>query len=150
MLSLLQNIFKVFVKYCASGQPFDEVVAYDSIRAHVAKIDQLEEAEDVVTAIIDLFKDLLNSILDAYRQAIEGYFEFLQFDALEFECHQPQSKVGIRNGQIFSACLHFHFIILTLLSGVGSCRLPQAKKPKSDHRNHRRPSQTKSQQHCGC
>ncbi|KAF9364732.1 hypothetical protein BGX34_000626 [Mortierella sp. NVP85] len=86
------NIFKVFVKYCASGQPFDEVVAYDSIRAHVAKIDQLNEAEDVVTAIIDLFKDLLNSILDAYRQAIEGYFEFLQFDALEFECHQPQSK----------------------------------------------------------
>ncbi|KAF9924106.1 Serine/threonine-protein kinase smg1, partial [Modicella reniformis] len=86
------NIFSVFVKHCASGQPFDESAAYDSISAHVVKIDEIGESESVTSAIIESFRGLLQKILDAYRLAIQGYFRFLQFAALEFECHQPQSK----------------------------------------------------------
>ncbi|KAG0244135.1 Serine/threonine-protein kinase smg1 [Mortierella sp. GBA43] len=87
-----KNIFGVFVKHCASGQPFEESAAYESIRAHLVKIDELREAESAREDIIDSFKTLLKKILDAYVLAIKGYFKFLEFNELEYECYQPQSK----------------------------------------------------------
>ncbi|KAG0220242.1 Serine/threonine-protein kinase smg1 [Mortierella sp. NVP41] len=87
-----KSIFGVFVKHCASGQPFDEATAYDSIRAHVRKIEHVADSEEVVVEIIGSFQTLLQRILESYRQAIHGYFRFLQFAALEFECSQPKAK----------------------------------------------------------
>ncbi|KAG0277332.1 Serine/threonine-protein kinase smg1 [Linnemannia exigua] len=87
-----KSIFGVFVKHCASGQPFDEMTAYDSIRAHIMKIEQVAASEDTVTKIIGSFQALLQRILESYRLAIHGYFRFLQFAALEFECSQPKAK----------------------------------------------------------
>ncbi|KAF9175596.1 hypothetical protein BGX20_003599 [Mortierella sp. AD010] len=90
----VKNIFCVFVKHCASGQPFDESVAYESIRAHVMKIDEIAGSEIIISAIIDSFQTLLQRILESYRLAIHGYFRFLQFTALEFECNKPISKTN--------------------------------------------------------
>ncbi|KAG9067370.1 Serine/threonine-protein kinase smg1 [Linnemannia hyalina] len=87
-----KSIFGVFVKHCASGQPFDESTAYDSIRTHVMKIEQVAASEEVVAEIIGSFQTLLQRILESYRLAIHGYFRFLQFAALEFECSQPKAK----------------------------------------------------------
>ncbi|KAF9550371.1 Serine/threonine-protein kinase smg1 [Mortierella hygrophila] len=87
-----KSIFGVFVKHCASGQPFDESMAYDSIRTHVMKIEQVAASEEVVAEIIGSFQTLLQRILESYRLAIHGYFRFLQFAALEFECSQPKAK----------------------------------------------------------
>ncbi|KAI8603620.1 hypothetical protein EDD21DRAFT_23420 [Dissophora ornata] len=86
-----KNIFCVFVKHCASGQPFDEVAAYESIRAHVMKIDEIAESTTIISRITESFETLLDRILEAYRLAIYGYFRFLQFAALEFECQPPKS-----------------------------------------------------------
>ncbi|KAF9908194.1 Serine/threonine-protein kinase smg1 [Linnemannia zychae] len=87
-----KSIFGVFVKHCASGQPFDETTAYESIRTHVMKIEQVAGSEETVTEIIESFQTLLQRILESYRLAIHGYFRFLQFAALEFECSQPKAK----------------------------------------------------------
>ncbi|KAG0072080.1 Serine/threonine-protein kinase smg1 [Linnemannia elongata] len=87
-----KSIFGVFVKHCASGQPFDESTAYDSIRTHVMKIEQVAASEEIVAEIIGSFQTLLQRILESYRLAIHGYFRFLQFAALEFECSQPKAK----------------------------------------------------------
>ncbi|KAI1319718.1 hypothetical protein EDD11_003412 [Mortierella claussenii] len=87
-----KNTFCVFVKHCASGQPFDESAAYETIRTHLLKIDQVAESEGAIAEIIDSFQMLLKRILESYRLAIHGYFRFLQFTALEFECSQPKSK----------------------------------------------------------
>ncbi|KAF9322855.1 Serine/threonine-protein kinase smg1, partial [Linnemannia elongata] len=89
-----KSIFGVFVKHCASGQPFDESTAYDSIRTHVMKIEQVAASEEIVAEIIGSFQTLLQRILESYRLAIHGYFRFLQFAALEFECSQPKAKVS--------------------------------------------------------
>jgi hypothetical protein len=83
----------VFVRHCASGQPFDETSAYESIRAHLLKIEGLTEAENVISEVIGSFQTLLLRILETYRMAIRGYFKFLQFASLEFDCRQPGSKV---------------------------------------------------------
>ncbi|KAF9114717.1 Serine/threonine-protein kinase smg1 [Mortierella sp. AM989] len=90
----VKNIFCVFVKHCASGQPFEESVAYDSIRTHVMKIEEIAGSESIISAIIGSFQTLLQRILESYRLAIHGYFRFLQFTALEFECSKPKSKDG--------------------------------------------------------
>ncbi|GJJ73027.1 serine/threonine-protein kinase SMG1 [Entomortierella parvispora] len=87
-----KNIFSVFVRHCASGQPFDETSAYESIRAHLLKIEGLSAAENVISEIIGSFQTLLLRILETYRLAIRGYFKFLQFASLEFDCRQPGSK----------------------------------------------------------
>ncbi|KAG0198674.1 Serine/threonine-protein kinase smg1 [Mortierella sp. GBA30] len=87
-----KSIFCVFVKHCASGQPFDEMVAYESIRTHVIKLEQLAGSEAAISEIVGIFQTLLRRILETYRLAIHGYFRFLQFASLEFECHQPKSK----------------------------------------------------------
>ncbi|KAF9583795.1 hypothetical protein BGW38_008502, partial [Lunasporangiospora selenospora] len=87
-----KNIFCVFVKHCASGQPFDESTTYESIRAHLLKIDEIAGSESVISEIIKAFQDLLKHILDAYRLAINGYFRFLQFASLEYECKLPKAK----------------------------------------------------------
>ncbi|KAG0055166.1 Serine/threonine-protein kinase smg1 [Gryganskiella cystojenkinii] len=87
-----KNIFSVFVRHCASGQPFDETVAYESIRAHLLKIEGISESEDVISEIVGSFQTLLLRILESYRLAIRGYFKFLQFASLEFDCRQPGSK----------------------------------------------------------
>ncbi|KAF9210203.1 Serine/threonine-protein kinase smg1 [Haplosporangium sp. Z 27] len=88
----VKDIFCVFVRHCASGQPFDESVAYESIRAHVIKIDEIAESESILSAIIESFQTLLQRILESYRLAIHGYFRFLQFTALEFECNKPTTS----------------------------------------------------------
>ncbi|KAG0320022.1 Serine/threonine-protein kinase smg1 [Linnemannia gamsii] len=75
-----------------AGQPFDESTAYESIRMHVMKIEQVADSEEVVAEIIGSFQTLLQRILESYRLAIHGYFRFLQFAALEFECSQPKAK----------------------------------------------------------
>ncbi|KAF9188804.1 Serine/threonine-protein kinase smg1 [Haplosporangium sp. Z 767] len=85
-------IFGVFVKHCASGQPFDETAAYESIRTHVSKISQIAESEEKISDIISCFQTLLQRILETYGLAIQGYFRFLQFASLGFECNQPRSK----------------------------------------------------------
>ncbi|KAG0265366.1 hypothetical protein BG011_004911, partial [Mortierella polycephala] len=87
-----KSIFGVFVKHCASGQPFDETAAYESIRAHVSKISQVAESEEKISDIISCFQTLLQRILETYGLAIQGYFRFLQFTSLEIECNQPRSK----------------------------------------------------------
>ncbi|KAF9920880.1 Serine/threonine-protein kinase smg1 [Linnemannia zychae] len=87
-----KSIFGVFVKHCASGQPFDELTAYESIRLHVMKIEQIAGSEEIITEIIESFQALLKKILESYRLAIYGYFRFLQFTTLEFECSQPKAK----------------------------------------------------------
>ncbi|KAG0298308.1 Serine/threonine-protein kinase smg1 [Linnemannia gamsii] len=74
------------------SKPFDESTAYDSIRTHVMKIEQVAGSEEVVNEIIGSFQTLLQRILESYRLAIHGYFRFLQFAALEFECSQPKAK----------------------------------------------------------
>ncbi|KAG0369694.1 Serine/threonine-protein kinase smg1 [Gamsiella multidivaricata] len=87
-----KDIFCVFVKHCASGQPFDEPTVYESIRVHLLKIDEIAASENAMVEIVKLFQTLLQQILEAYRLAIHGYFRFLQFAALEFECHKPKTK----------------------------------------------------------
>ena len=57
------------------------------------KIEQVAASEEVVAEIIGSFQTLLQRILESYRLAIHGYFRFLQFAALEFECSQPKAKV---------------------------------------------------------
>lgn len=81
------------MRHCASGQPFDETSAYESIRAHLLKIEGLSGAENVISEIIGSFQTLLLRILETYRLAIRGYFKFLQFASLEFDCRQPGSNV---------------------------------------------------------
>lgn len=58
------------------------------------KIEQVADSEEVVDEIIGSFQTLLQRILESYRLAIHGYFRFLQFAALEFECSQPKAKVN--------------------------------------------------------
>ncbi|KAF9910745.1 hypothetical protein BX616_010795, partial [Lobosporangium transversale] len=87
-----KNIFCVFVKQCASGQPFDESITYDNIRLHLMSIEKIAQSEAVILEIIESFQALLQKILEAYRLAIHGYFRFLQFRALEFSCSKPRSK----------------------------------------------------------
>jgi hypothetical protein len=57
------------------------------------KIEQIAGSEEFVAEIIKSFQALLQKILESYRLAIHGYFRFLQFAALEFECNQPKAKV---------------------------------------------------------
>lgn len=57
------------------------------------KIEQVAASEEIVAEIIGSFQTLLQRILESYRLAIHGYFRFLQFAALEFECSQPKAKV---------------------------------------------------------
>ncbi|KAF9558938.1 Serine/threonine-protein kinase smg1 [Mortierella alpina] len=85
-------IFCVFVKHCASGQPFDETAAYESIRTHLIKLEQMAGSEGAISEIIGIFQTLLQRILESYRLAVHGYFRFLQFASLEFECSRPKSK----------------------------------------------------------
>ncbi|KAF9949050.1 Serine/threonine-protein kinase smg1 [Mortierella alpina] len=93
--SILSNagaIFCVFVKHCASGQPFDEMAAYESIRIHLIKLEQMAGSEGAISEIVGTFQTLLQRILESYRLAVHGYFRFLQFASLEFECSRPKSK----------------------------------------------------------
>lgn len=83
----------MFVKHCASGQPFDEMVAYESIRTHLIKLEQMAGSESAISEIVGTFQTLLQRILESYRLAVHGYFRFLQFASLEFECNRPKSKV---------------------------------------------------------
>ncbi|KAF9983744.1 Serine/threonine-protein kinase smg1 [Mortierella antarctica] len=85
-------IFCVFVKHCASGQPFDEMAAYESIRTHLIKLEQMASSEGAISEIVGTFQTLLQRILESYRLAVHGYFRFLQFASLEFECNRPKSK----------------------------------------------------------
>ncbi|KAF9932158.1 Serine/threonine-protein kinase smg1 [Mortierella alpina] len=85
-------IFCVFVKHCASGQPFDETAAYESIRTHLIKLEQMARSEGAISEIVGTFQTLLQRILESYRLAVHGYFRFLQFASLEFECNRPKSK----------------------------------------------------------
>ncbi|KAG0025245.1 Serine/threonine-protein kinase smg1 [Podila clonocystis] len=88
-----KNIFCVFVKHCASGQPFDENTTYDSIRSHISsKLPNLLDPDKTTEAIIESFQVLLERILDSYKLAINGYFRFLQFATLEYRCNQPRPK----------------------------------------------------------
>ncbi|KAF9960667.1 Serine/threonine-protein kinase smg1 [Mortierella alpina] len=86
------SIFCVFVKHCASGQPFDEMAAYESIRIHLIKLEQMAESESAISEIVGTFQTLLQRILESYRLAVHGYFRFLQFASVEFECSRPKSK----------------------------------------------------------
>ncbi|KAG0313205.1 Serine/threonine-protein kinase smg1, partial [Dissophora globulifera] len=86
-----KDIFCVFVKHCASGQPFDEAAACKSIREHLMTIDAVAEFENTISLIIESFRKLLQKILAAYRLAIYGYFRFLQFAAVEFDAQPPKS-----------------------------------------------------------
>ncbi|KAG0346961.1 hypothetical protein BG004_000424 [Podila humilis] len=89
-----KSIFCVFVKHCASGQPFDESTTYESIRTYVlSKLTSLTDPTSTVEAIVESFHTLLGRILESYRLAINGYFRFLQFATLEYRCNQPRSKV---------------------------------------------------------
>ncbi|KAF9379405.1 Serine/threonine-protein kinase smg1 [Podila verticillata] len=87
-----KNIFCVFVKHCASGQPFDENTTYESIRSHVSAKLNLLDPDKTAEAIIDSFRVLLERILESYKLAINGYFRFLQFATLEYRCNQPRPK----------------------------------------------------------
>ncbi|CAO3569235.1 unnamed protein product [Mortierella alpina] len=87
-----KSIFCVFVKHCASGQPFDEMAAYESIRTHLIKLEQMAGSEGAISEIVGTFQTLLQRILESYRLAVHGYFRFLQFASLEFECSRPKSK----------------------------------------------------------
>ncbi|KAG0341867.1 Serine/threonine-protein kinase smg1 [Podila horticola] len=88
-----KNIFCVFVKHCASGQPFDENTTYESIRSHVSsKLPNLLDPDKTTEAIIESFRVLLERILESYKLAINGYFRFLQFATLEYRCNQPRPK----------------------------------------------------------
>ncbi|KAF9298818.1 Serine/threonine-protein kinase smg1 [Mortierella antarctica] len=88
-----KNIFCVFVKHCASGQPFDENTTYESIRSHVSsKLPNLLDPDKTTETIIESFRVLLERILESYKLAINGYFRFLQFATLEYRCNQPRPK----------------------------------------------------------
>ncbi|KAG0259388.1 Serine/threonine-protein kinase smg1 [Actinomortierella ambigua] len=90
----IKAIFGIFVRQCASAQPFDSVTTFSIMESQLHKLPGF--TEKVVADVLGVFHNLLKSILEAYRLSVMSYFRFLQFTSEEYQCEAARTAKEAR------------------------------------------------------
>ncbi|KAG0239164.1 Serine/threonine-protein kinase smg1 [Actinomortierella wolfii] len=90
----IKAIFGIFVRQCASAQPFDSVSTFSMMESQLYKLPGFTET--IVSEVLTVFRNLLNSILEAYRLSVMSYFRFLQFTCQEYQCEAAKTAKAAR------------------------------------------------------